>query len=252
MVDIHSHILPGIDDGASNINETFAMIQEACDAGFTDIFSTSHYIENEYEFSKIEREHIINAIMKKVEEKGINIKIHVGAEAYISNNLPQLIKDKKVATLGNSRYVLFELPLNAKVMYTESIIDELIRMNLIPVIAHPERYEMVKKEPNIVLEWIARGALMQCNYGGIIGIYGNEAQNTLVKLLKADAVHFLGTDCHRSNSIYTKMEEIEKSFIKEIGQDKFNILSIENPKSVINNEKIQIQKPNMIKNSFFS
>ena len=247
MIDTHSHILPSVDDGAKDIVETFRILNEACDAGFTDIFATSHYIEGEYEFNKTDRKYIIDAIMQKVNDEGLNINIHIGAEGYISNDLPDLIKEGVVPTLGESRYVLFELPLRAKVMYTDEVILKLTKMNLIPVIAHPERYELIQDDPGIAIDWIEAGALLQCNYASIIGRYGNTAKETLYKLLDANAVHFLGTDNHRAGSIYTRMDEIKKEFRKRIGRDKLYELSELNPRCILNNEEFEIEMTKRIK-----
>ena len=247
MIDVHSHILPSVDDGANDINETFKILKEACNAGFSDIFATSHYIEGEYEFNKTDREFIIEALMQKIEEEGLNIKLHIGAEGYISSDFPKLIEAGEVPTLGNSRYVLFELPLRAKVMYTSEVINKLLNMKLIPIIAHPERYEIVQDDPSIAIDWIDDGALLQCNYASIIGRYGLTAKETLFKLLDANAVNFLGTDNHRAGSIYTKMSEIKKEFIKRIGKDKFYELSEINPRCILNNEEIEIEMPKRIK-----
>ena len=247
MIDVHTHILPGIDDGSKDIEETFKILREACEAGFSDVFATSHYIEGEYEFNKTDREYIIEAIMEKVADEGLDITIHNGAEGYISNELPNLIREEVVPTLGESRYVLFELPLRAKVMYTNEVINKLIQMKLIPIIAHPERYELIQDEPSIAIEWVEQGALLQSNYASIIGRYGIKAKETLLKLLDANAVHFLGTDNHRSNSIYTRMEEIKKAFRRKIGRDKFYELSETNPRCILNNEEFEIEEPKKIK-----
>ena len=247
MIDVHTHILPGIDDGSKDIEETFKILREACEAGFSDVFATSHYIEGEYEFNKTDREYIIEAIMEKVAEEGLDITIHNGAEGYISNELPILIREEVVPTLGESRYVLFELPLRAKVMYTNEVINKLIQMKLIPIIAHPERYELIQDEPSIAIEWVEQGALLQSNYASIIGRYGIKAKETLLKLLDANAVHFLGTDNHKSNSIYTRMEEIKKEFRRKIGRDKFYELSETNPRCILNNEEFEIEEPKKIK-----
>ena len=247
MIDVHSHILPSVDDGARDILETFRIINEACDAGFSDIFATSHYIEGEYEFNKTDREFIIEALTNKINEEGLDIKLHIGAEGYISNDFPKLLQAGCVPTLGNSRYVLFELPLRAKVMYTEEVINKLLQMKLIPVIAHPERYELIQDDPTIAIDWIESGALLQCNYASIIGRYGIKAKETLYKLLDADAVHFLGTDNHRAGSIYTRMEEIKKEFRKRIGRDKLYELSELNPRCILNNEELDIEMPKRIK-----
>ncbi len=247
MIDVHSHILPCVDDGAKDIEETFKILNEACDAGFSDIFATSHYIEGEYEFNKTDREFIIEALTNKINEEGLDIKLHIGAEGYISNDFPKLIQAGCVPTLGNSRYVLFELPLRAKVMYTEEVINKLLQLKLIPVIAHPERYELVQDDPNIAIDWVESGALLQCNYASIIGRYGTNAKETLLKLLDADAVHFLGTDNHRAGSIYTRMEDIKKEFRKKIGKDRFYELSELNPRCILNNDEIDVDMPKRIK-----
>ena len=247
MIDIHYHILPSVDDGARDIEETFKILNEACDAGFSDIFATSHYIEGEYEFNKTDREFIIEALTNKINEEGLDIKLHIGAEGYISNDFPKLIQAGCVPTLGNSKYVLFELPLRAKVMYTEEVINKLLQLKLIPVIAHPERYELVQDDPNVAIDWVEAGALLQCNYASIIGRYGTNAKETLLKLLDADAVHFLGTDNHRASSIYTRMEDIKKEFRKKIGRDKFYELSELNPRCILNNDEIDVDMPKRIK-----
>ena len=213
MIDVHSHILPSVDDGAKDIAETFKILEEACDAGFSDIFATSHYIEGEYEFNKTDREFIIEALMQKIAEEGLDIKLHIGAEGYISNDLPKLIEAGEVPTMGNSKYVLFELPLRAKVMYTSEVINKLINMKLIPIIAHPERYEVVQDDPNLAIEWVEDGALLQSNFASIIGRYGTKAKETLYKLLDANAVHFLGTDNHRAGSIYTRIDNIKRGLV---------------------------------------
>lgn len=251
MIDIHTHILPSVDDGSSDIVETFKIIHEACRAGFSDVFATSHYIEGEYEFNKTDREFIIEAIMEKVKKEGIDINIHIGAEGYISNELPDLIENGIVPTLGESRYILFELPLKAKVMYTDEVISKLIKMKLIPIIAHPERYELIQDDPNIAIDWIEQGALLQCNYASIIGRYGTSAKETLFKLLDADAVHFLGTDNHRSGSIYTRMDDILHEFKKKIGRDKLRELSEFNSRYILSNEQFEADEPKKIKKKKF-
>ena len=91
MIDIHTHVLPGIDDGSKNVEMTMQMLDEAYTAGFTDIITTSHYIENEYDIPKKTRQEIINALQEQLNEEGININLYNGAEAFITNNLASLV-----------------------------------------------------------------------------------------------------------------------------------------------------------------
>lgn len=251
MIDFHAHILPEIDDGSRNIEESYDMIKEAYDAGFTSIISTSHYIDGSYECDKKAREDIIKKIKEELESRNININIYNGAEAYVSRDLNLLVKEEKVPTINNGKYLLFELPMNTKVLFLEDAIFNLLSINIIPVIAHPERYSFVQENPNVLLDLIDKGVLFQMNYGSPSGLYGREVKKTAIKLLKANMIHFLGSDAHRHHSIYSNMSELKNNIIKIIGEEKFEELSDINPKHVLENEKFEIEQPNKIKKFFF-
>ena len=238
MVDIHSHILPNIDDGAKSIEETLKLIDEAINAGFTDIISTSHYMEGLCDANKSKRESIIKDVQKILDENGIDMRIHNGAECYISINTERLVKENIVPTLNNSRYILIEFPMNAKILFLENIIQRLFDMDLVPIIAHPERYNYVQKNPKILLSLIKKGVLFQANYGSITGVYGRQAKKTVEKLLKDKMIHILATDVHRQHTIYTNMGSILKALGKLV-DDKYNRkLTQENPMKVLNDEVI--------------
>ncbi len=252
MIDVHTHILPGIDDGARNIEDTIEMVKEAKKAGFTDIITTSHYIENEYNVNKENRKVIIEAIQEELNKEDIEIKLYNGAEIYITNELLDLVEDGVAPSLVESRYVLFELPLSgSKVIYLDQVIEDLIVAKYTPIIAHPERYDIVKDNPNIAVEWVKKGALLQSNYANIIERYGHKSKQTLLKLINANAIHFLGTDTHRPNTIYAQMDDILEEFRKEIGNEKLNELTTINPQKIINNEKIFVDTPQEIKKRWF-
>lgn len=190
MIDVHSHIIPKIDDGAISFEEAYAMFLEAEKAGFTDIIATSHYIEDYYETDSVKRQLWIQTMNKALKENGINLNLNCGSEIYITQNLVKLIKEEKASTLANSNYVLFELPMNNNILYLNEIIFEIKSSGFIPIIAHPERYAFVQQNPNMLIDLIKQGVLFQGNYASIIGKYGNHAKNTIKKLLKADMIHF--------------------------------------------------------------
>jgi len=238
MIDMHSHILPNIDDGATSIEESIQMLKEAYEAGFTAVVSTSHYIEESWNVSKQKRQELIDIIGKKLELENIKITIYNGAEAYISNNLDKLVQKEELPTINGTKYLLIELPMNNEIIYLEEIICELLSNGIIPIIAHPERYSYVQKNPKILQKFIEKGVLFQANYGSIIGKYGKEAERTVKKLLKNDMIHVFGTDSHRNNSTYTQMVQILKKITKLIGKDKIELLSNINPQKIIENKLI--------------
>lgn len=252
MIDFHSHILPNIDDGSRGIDETFNLIQEAKNVGFSAIISTSHYLENEYIVEEQARKVCLNAIEKELEQKQINLKLYLGSEIYVSYNMLDLINDKKASTINESRYVLFELPFNREFENLKNVIFKLINNGFKPIIAHPERYEYVQKDPNIAFNLVNMGVLFQGNYGSLIGTYGKKAKNTITLLLKNNLIHFLGTDAHRENTIYPKIPETLEKLETVISKEEIEELTTINPKMVIENKNIDIRRPIKIKQSFFN
>ena len=147
MIDFHSHILPNIDDGSRSIEETFNLIKEAKNVGFDTIVSTSHYMENYYETDVPEREVWINAIYENLQAKNIDLKLYLGNEIYLSENIIKLLEERKASTINDTSYILFEMPLNAEPLNLYDTIYEMMQYKLVPILAHPERYSYVQKEP---------------------------------------------------------------------------------------------------------
>ena len=124
-IDMHSHIIPKIDDGSRSIEETFSLINEAYNAGFKKIFCTSHYMDGNYEVSIEDREAIISILQKKLDEDKIDIKLYNGSEVFITPELDELLRQGKIGTLNDTRYLLMELPLNTEVNYWEEMLYQL-------------------------------------------------------------------------------------------------------------------------------
>ena len=238
MVDLHSHIIPKIDDGSQSIETSILMLQEAKKAGFTDIFLTPHYIENYYDLDIQTRKEKFEELQKIAKEKNIDINLYLGSEIFINPEIDLLYSKKAILTLNNSRYMLIEIPMNDTILYLDDVIENLTCIGIVPILAHPERYEYVQNDISVCERLIDKGVLFQMNYGSIIGVYGKDVKKTAIKLLKNNYIHFLGSDVHRKESIYTKIESAKKKIIKIIGKEKFDILTIENPNHIINNIEI--------------
>ena len=250
MIDIHTHILPNVDDGSRSIEETFNLIKEAESVGFDSIISTSHYIENYYEVDAQEREDWINEISNVLKKQNININLYLGNEVYFSENIIKLLNDNKIAKINNSKYMLFEFPMNVKPINIYDVIYEMLENKITPILAHPERYRFVHENPNLIYELIDKGVLMQANYASIIGWYGEKAKILMKKFLECDMISFLGSDVHRQNSIYPEITEILKKIEEIIGEEKLNELTTINPKRVLDNENIEMPEPKEIKFGF--
>lgn len=243
MIDFHSHILPNIDDGSRSIEETFNLINEAKNVGFDAIISTSHYMENYYETDTPEREVWVNAIYENLQAKNIDIKLYLGNEIYLSENLIKLLEEGKASTINDTSYVLFEMPLNSEPLNLYDMVYEMMQYKLVPILAHPERYSYIQKEPDLVYDLIQKGVLMQANYGSIIGQYGEKAKIIVRKFLRNNMIHFFGTDVHRQNTIYPRIPEILAEINDLVGEAKLEELTNDNPLRALRNKRINIQEP---------
>lgn len=250
MIDIHTHILPNIDDGARSIEETFNLIKEAKNAGFEAIVSTSHYMEGYYETDAPEREVWVNAIYENLKAKNIDIELYLGNEIYMSENMIKLLEDGKASTINDTSYVLFEMPLNAEPLNLYDAIYEMLQYKIVPILAHPERYSFVQKEPELIYDLIQKGVLMQANFGSIIGQYGEKAKIIVKKFFENNMIHMLGSDVHRQNTIYPKMPQILSELKELIGEEKLKELTTTNPKLVLHNKRIDIEEPHTIELTF--
>lgn len=235
MIDFHSHILPGIDDGSRNLEQSIAMVNEAKEAGFTKIILTSHYMENYYECNERDR----RQLLKKVQENVQGIELILGNEIYITNNIIELLQNGQASSINGTKYVLFEFPLiTTRPMNDKEVIYRLVENGYIPIIAHPERYPFIQENPDYLFELEEMGALFQANYGSIIGMYGLKAKKTLKILLKNNLISFFGSDVHRPEQVYNKMPKIIKKLKKIISNEEFEEFTEINPEKVLKNENI--------------
>ncbi len=250
MIDFHTHIISNIDDGARNIEETYNLIKEAKNAGFEGIVLSPHYIEKYYETDVLEKNILVKAISENLKNNGIDINLYIASEIYFSEIIMNLLEEGKASTINNSCYVLFEMPLNVKPLNLYDIIYTLQENKLIPVLAHPERYSFIQKDPQMVYDLVEKGLLMQANYGSFLGMYGKKAKKIVQKLIESDLIHFLGTDVHRQNTIYKYIPKALEILREIVEEDKLEKLTTINPKLALNNKKINIDEPLKVKLSF--
>lgn len=236
MIDIHTHIIPNIDDGSKSVEETFKLINEAKEAGFTDIILTPHYITNYYETPGAEVKFWTESLQKIVDEKNLGVKLHSGMEIYISEELSELVRNGTVITLANSKYVLIEFPMNTIMRNVDEILFIMRNMGYKVIIAHPERYKCIQENIEYAMQLVEEGCMLQSNYGSIVDMYGKEAKKTLKKLLKMNLVSFLGTDTHKEETIYKVIPKILKKLKKVISEEKLYEITTLNPRKILDNQ----------------
>lgn len=234
MIDFHSHILPGIDDGSRSYDETVKLLLEAKEIGFKKIISTSHYAIDCYETPEYKRKEIVEQL--NLENRFPEIVL--GSEIFLTYNILDLLKEYNASTINGTNYILFELPLRNHFMNLKDLIIKLKENDYRLILAHPERYSMVQNNFNLLYELKELGVLLQSNYGSILGIYGGTAKKTLKKMLKENLVDFLGSDVHRENTIYPKIPKAIQKISKYISEEKLEELINSNAEKILSGENI--------------
>jgi len=236
MVDLHSHILPGIDDGSSNIEESIKIINHLYDNGISDIILTSHYIKDtKYNYNQIVRERLYKELKEKLGNDLINL--YLGNEVYLTEDVIDLLEQHEITTLNNTKYLLVELPLSNYMANFQNILCELNAYGIVPIIAHPERYSFIQKDNKRIKELLEFNCLLQCNVDSLVGKYGKNAKKTMKWLLKNNLVSCVATDTH-SVSGNDKLKKAYKKLKKSVGLKKYTELTLTNPTKVLNNEEI--------------
>lgn len=233
MIDIHSHILYGVDDGAKTIDESVDIIRNLYKNGITDIILTPHYIEySSYNSNKKSNLEKLDSLKKKLKEEGINVNLYLGNEIYINNNILSLLKKGEISSLNDSKYLLIELPMSGKYDNYVEIFKELIENGYKVILAHPERYNTFKKDINLIYELKNIGVLMQCNIESILKTYGKDSYKTIKKLAKNKSINFIASDIHHKKD-YEYINKARNKFKKYYSDSEIDDLLSNNQKDIL-------------------
>lgn len=195
-VDIHSHLIPGIDDGVRSMEESADVIQEFLQLGYKKLITTPHIMGDFYPNNRTTIENGYNKLIAYLSEKEIDCQIEFAAEYHLDEQLISILEhEKSLLTFGNG-YFLFETPFINEPVYLKELIFKITSMGLKPVLAHPERYAYLLNNRNLVEDLINRGVLMQLNMISFTGFYSKPIRKMAEMMVKQGYVHFLGSDCH--------------------------------------------------------
>lgn len=242
MKDLHSHLLPGIDDGSSSLEESIQILKKAQNQGVTDLILTPHYIEgSKYNCNNKNKKELFKQLVDEANAQNININLYLGNEVYLSDNFIDLIRNKEIMTLNNSKYLLLEFPMGNMFQNTKDILYELIVMGCVPVLAHPERYRIFQRHPDHIEEYLRMGVLLQGNYKSLFGKYGSEAKKTLKYFLKNGWITFLGSDTHHDGDF--EIKKLKRKLYSIVGDEEIvNDLLENNFDKVVNNLDLGIRR----------
>lgn len=255
MIDIHTHILPGIDDGSKTMENSILMAKIASESGVHSIIITPHCniegIFDNYFNEDIEEQ--FHDFERELKKEQILLEVMLGMEVYGTEEVPMLLQQGKIITLNHSRYLLLEFGFREDKALTEYLLSELINLGFLPIIAHPERYPYVQRNPNIVYHWITLGCSVQINKESFMGGFGNNARNTSQILLKNNLISTIASDAHDPYRRTTDMSEIYRFIQSNCSKEYADILLKINPKRVVeDNDLITLQPMKIEKEHGFS
>ena len=230
MIDIHSHIIFGVDDGPSTIKESIRMVLEAEKLGVKEIIATPHFNNLLFHTDKI----VENFSILSSRIADCDVKLHIGYEVYLSPSMIEKIKELKAKTLDNSNYLLFELPFDHIPVYCSKLLYGFHVEKIIPILAHPERNRVFMRSFDSFINFIENGCLVQIDAGSVIGVYGIEAKQFAKKVIKLNLAQFVASDAHCAedyNDWYlSAYNQIKQWAGEEYAKQIFN----ENAKRIIN------------------
>jgi protein-tyrosine phosphatase len=262
MIDIHSHILPGIDDGSKSWDMTLAMCQLAVRDGITHIVTTPH-ADDTYTYSRDRVREVLNELSQKV---GDRLVFSIGCDLHLSfENLEDAIAHPHRYTIAAKQYLLVELSEHGIPPQVDDGLFKLQSAGIVPIITHPERNAILQQRPARVLEWADAGCLVQVTASAVTGFWGPIAKRVAMWLLEHHVVHVLATDAHDDKNRPPILSEARDAVSKRFGADLAHTLVLDNPAAIVAgqplpcSQRTQPRKPeakehleNGVKDSFAS
>ncbi len=219
-IDIHSHLLPGLDDGVSSLEESESILKRFIDLGYEKVITTPHIMSDFYQNTPEKINESYQKLIKHLKEKEIAIKVEFAAEYYLDDYFLKLLMGKEDLLTFGDKYLLFEMPMISQSLVLEETIFNLQSMGYKPVLAHPERYPYYFGDYKKLKSIYDRGVLFQVNINSIGEYYSKPSKMIVQKLAKDKMIDFIGSDCHgrkhieftqkvRSSRLYAEISNLE-------------------------------------------
>ena len=239
MIDLHSHILPELDDGARSLRESIAMARMAVDSGVTAMVATPHCAHDRTRDVYA----AWNLLRQALKENEIPLKLFPGMEIFGTMDTAQMLMDGKLFTLNGSRYPLVEFSFQSDGVEETRILRSVCRAGFRPVVAHPERYAYVQHNPELINRWYRMGCRLQVNRGSMMGRFGSHARQMAYELVDRGFAAAVASDAHSSRSRTPWLKDVNKLLETEISPRCARVLLVENPRKILKNEEIPPVEP---------
>jgi protein-tyrosine phosphatase len=243
LIDLHNHILPGVDDGAEAVADSLAMARMALDDGITTIVATPHRNSWTYHDPPADAHRRLAELKVHCQEAGCDVELFLGGEAFIAPDLAEQIRTGLALTINGSRYLLVEWGIDQFPAYADQAIFDLRVQGIVPILAHAERYRAVQHNVESLASLVRRGAMVQVTAGSLTGESGAGARRAAEQILVANLGHVLATDSHsirrRPPTLATARARAEEL----IGAERARALVVDVPRQIIDNRSIELPDP---------
>lgn len=239
MIDIHCHILPMFDDGASELAESIAMARLAVSSGVTGIIATPHFQGDRQALELLPK--LLSRyekLTKVLAQQQIPLTLYPGAEILCTPETVAMAQQKMLPTLGDSNYLLTEFFFNESEEFMSDTLSGLASCGYRPVIAHPERYDAVQRSPQLIEKWFFQGLVIQLNKGSLLGAFGPEVEEAAHWILSSGLAHAIASDAHSSRRRTTDMMELRRFLQDNCPPRYVQVLLEENPARIVANQSM--------------
>lgn len=248
LIDLHAHILPGVDDGAKTVEDSLAMAEVAVKDGITMLVATPHVIKGTFDNRKEDILKNVENLNKILKENGIDLPILPGAEYYLEPDLPQRLIDEELLTINNSGlHLLIELPSTLLPENTEHILYDIQLQGVTPIIAHPERNLILARYPKLLESYTDRGILAQVTSTSITGLFGSRVRKTALNFLQRGAAQIIASDGHTAHGRAPLLAKAYHEVESRWGTQYAQTLAFENPHRIIMNQRVPAAPPPPLK-----
>jgi protein-tyrosine phosphatase len=244
MIDIHTHVLAGFDDGPVSADESVEMLGVAFRAGISRLIATphsAHVVGRNYREADIRS--AVRDLQVRLAERHLGIEVFPGIEVQVEADLERELRDGSAATLAGSRYLLLELPFSMCPTYVEQVIMDLRLRGMIPILAHPERLGYFQEDPNLLGRLIRFGALTQITADSLVGGFGPRPRVAAQLMLEHNLVHFLASDAHDSRYRIPSLAAARDVAAQTVGAEAAVALVEDHPAAVIDDVEIVTPEP---------
>ncbi|HLS08318.1 tyrosine-protein phosphatase [Lentibacillus sp.] len=250
MIDIHCHILPGIDDGAQTMTDSLAMAQAAAQQGIHTIVATPHHRNEKYHNLKSDIISYTHDLNERLKEEDIPVTILPGQETRINGDMIDDIDNDELASLNHTKYLFVEFPSNHVPRYAKQMLFDIQVAGYVPVIVHPERNSAIIQHPSILHEFVQKGALTQVTAASLAGKFSKNIQKFSHQLVEANLTHFLASDAHNTTTRSFVMDEAFQELSEQHGNE-MTYLFMENAQLLIDGQNVNKDEPQLIKKKKF-